>query len=90
MEGKSEGGRLIAQKIKPQALARLRLFFTPNTSSWRSMQSIIRDLVSGKMNIRKLILWAIAVLAAIPVLGALWAICLEIMKHPNLILEVAK
>lgn len=54
------------------------------------MQSIIRDLVSGKMNIRKLILWAIAVLAAIPVLGALWAICLEIMKHPNLILEVAK
>jgi hypothetical protein len=29
-------------------------------------------------------------LTAMPVLGALWAICLEIMRHPNLILEVAK
>lgn len=54
------------------------------------MQKIIRDLVSGKMNVRKWILWAIAVLAAMPVLGALWAICLEIMKHPNLILEGTK
>lgn len=54
------------------------------------MQRIIRDLVSGKMNIRKWILWAIVVLTAIPILCALWAVCLEIVQHPEIFVEVAR
>lgn len=38
------------------------------------MRRIIRDLVSGKMNIRKWILWILAIATAIPIIGALWAI----------------
>ncbi len=54
------------------------------------MERIIRDLVSGKMNIRKWLIWAMVVLTAAPILGALWAVCLEIIKHPDVILEVTK
>lgn len=38
------------------------------------MHRIIRDLVSGRMNIRKWILWILAVAAAIPIIGSLWAV----------------
>lgn len=58
------------------------------------MTRIIRDLVTGKMNLRKLILWVLAVAAAIPIIGSLWtvfrallAVAAYTIQHPEVWLK---
>ena len=54
------------------------------------MEGILHELVDGKMNIRKLILWAFIVLflvlgasAAIAIVRALWAVFDFVVANPS-------
>lgn len=44
------------------------------------MNQIIRDLVTGKMNVRKWILWAIAIAMIIPIVLSLWSACFAVIS----------
>lgn len=44
------------------------------------MYQIIRYLVTGKMNVRKSILWAIAIAMILPIVLSLWSVCFAVIS----------
>ena len=46
---------------------------------------IIRELLSGKMNWRKRLLWLLFLALTVPVIAAVTAVSWEVIKNPDLV-----